>query len=158
MKKIFLVMMLSLMTLPVWAKFTNIDIPPECLIDGSTRTKPYHGNSDTSGWSMLKTYDGECEQVPELTSLEKEKLYTKLLAYFKKKNYTQTYENYSWGVQGIAIVEMNQEWRKFVDTLYFPLLKKLILSETRKEAPNTQKISMYNYAASIIGYDYKLIP
>ena len=144
--------MIAIFHLVAGAKFANIDVDPECLLDGTTRTKPYHGRSDTSSWSMPVIYSWNCISTSTLKDTQKEHIYTTLRWYFLKKWYI--IESTSW-TEGVY-ESMNEKWRNFVNKTYFPLLKKLHLAEFDRGYFDDRKIVIYMYAASVIGYDYRL--
>jgi len=156
MKKTIFFLLFCFLPISVSADFLDVEIDPECLINGETRSSPGDYESDTSSWHMPAIYAGECEETPELTGVQKDAIYETFLNYFIEKNIvTSRVSQYTDGTQKEYFV-MNTEGENFVYKHYFPFLKTKIDQERAKETPNYKHISIYQYAADIIGYDYMI--
>ena len=140
-----------------FAKFTIIDIEPECHINGLVCKTTGCLVSDTSSWRVPVAYQGECRQTPNLSDSEKENIYNTLYNFFNNSRYTESKLG-GW-VTGLTLEyseNLNKKWEDFVKNKYFPYIQKQVSKEIQKDSPNYQKISILNYAAHIIGYDYHL--
>jgi len=105
---------------------------------------------------MPTAYTGECDETPELSNSQKDAIYETFLNYFIEKNIvTSRVSQYTDGTQK-EYFDMNKAGETFINKYYFPFLQRKIQEEREKEKPNLKYISIYRYAADIIGYDYEL--
>lgn len=131
------------------------EIDPICSISGETYTNTCQGWSDTSSWSIPKAYDGVCEETPELTDAQKEKVFNFMNEFFTRHDM----KGILYGDVSTASndsMTLNLKGQKFLREKLFPAIGEFIVEEREKQKPNTNKIAVLNYVASIIGYDYYL--
>lgn len=134
------------------ASFMFQEIDPICSISWKTHTSFPWEISDTSSWSIPKAYDWECDKTPELSSETKEKVYTIMQNFFKKKNYLWAiyWEQWWYGWNN----SLNPAGQKFVNNKLFPAIINFIEKERNKTKPNTRNIALVNAMVQTIGYDY----
>lgn len=51
---------------------------------------------------------------------------------------------------------LNSEGIKFTQFKLFPKIQEIISQEIQKEDPDFKKISLLNYVAQVVGYDYEI--
>jgi len=146
MKKIFLILCLSIFSSGVDASFLYQEIDPICSISGTTHTSFPWEVSDTSSWNIPKAYDWECLETEKISWAEKRKIYTIMIDFLENNYYLDENVN-----SGFVV---NQEWRKFLQDRFFPRVQRFISQEVEKISPNMKQVAILNYAVSIIGYDY----
>lgn len=131
------------------ASFMYEKIESVCSITWITFTSSSAWKSDTSSWEIPVAYSWECKKTPELSQKIKEKIYKISSKYFSKYA-----EKNNWIMQDSSWIALNSEWKKVVKNKLFPIIKKIIAKEIKKENPNFKKIAVLNYFVKTIWYDY----
>lgn len=155
MKKIFISLVVLLWFVSTtFASCMYEEIDPQCNIAGETYVNSCQGWSDTSSWSMPIAYVGTCKEVESLTETEKKKIFIVVDNFFKKKDFKGTLYGFEGNTVDDSSSNLNPDGQKFVDEKLFPLIKKLINKEYKKNTPNVKNIAILNYIASVVKYDY----
>lgn len=148
MKKILLLLYISVIVFfpqEGYAKFAIVDIDPQCHINGRTCKTTGCQVSDTSRWSVPVAYKGECQSVPQLSASSQDKIFEIADNFFRNNEMYRTDREY---------LVLNSHGQEFVSKKLFPAIQVQIRGEMQKENPNYKIISIYQYLASVIGYDY----
>jgi len=145
-------MIVSVLTICVSADFMFEETDPYCTISGTTHNSFPGEISDTSSWFIPTVYEWECDTTPELSSNEKDKIFTIMLSFFEKYELIWPIygeENwYGWSDT------LNPKGQDFINDKFFPAIIKYISNQRAQENPNLKNIAILNYAVKTIGYDY----
>lgn len=155
--RIFSMVFLGVFFISSWVSAMCLyeETDPVCSVSGETYTNSCQGWSDTSAWSIPKAYDGVCEETPELTDEQKEKIFSYMNSIYTKHN-MKGILYWDESTASADSMTLNLKGQKFLREQLFPAIAKLINTEREKETPDTQKIAILNYVASMVGYDYYL--
>lgn len=155
-KKIFLVVaILSSCISSVGASFMYQETDPYCTISGTTHTSFPGEISDTSSWYIPTAYESACDETPELSQAEQERITNIMVNFFKENNFTGPV--YGWIDDEAAYGwddSLNPEWQIYVNKVFFPAVIKYINTERKKTNPNMMHVAILNQAVKTIGYDY----
>lgn len=160
MKKIIaLCALVWVFTGQVSASFLYQETDPYCSLTGTTHTSIPGEISDTSSWNIPTAYEGECDEIPELSFSEKEKIYQVMHSFFESQwYYGSLYGNPDDLENGIKAFgregTLNPLGQDFVNKKLFPVVSEFITQERAKNNPNLKNIAILNYAVKTIGYDY----
>lgn len=137
------------------ASFMYKEIDPVCSLTGTTHTYFPGEISDTSSWSIPVAYQGECDDISELTQTQKEKVYEIMLKFYEDKDFIWSLYGDDFSFSGSENT-LNPNGQNYVNKKLFPALIEYINKERNKINPNTKNIAIIHYVASIVGYDYFL--
>lgn len=149
---IIIMWILMLFISSVSADFMFEETDPYCSLTGTTHTSFPWEISDTSSWYIPTVYQWKCDQVLELSDVQKQRIFIVMDNFFEKNNY---YGPIYWEGAGQEWINtLNPEWQKFINNMLFPKMIDIVNSERLKQDPNEYIIATINYIAKIIGYDY----
>jgi len=113
---------------------------------------------------MPVAYNATCQNTPELSEAQTDRVYDILVKYYQKKDYLgSVYGTYTSGFDSppeIVVDDtantLNPRGQDFVNNKLFPAIKKRINSELEKSSPDMRIVALLNYISSTVGYDYYL--
>lgn len=157
MKKLLLAsgLLFALSSVSVFGSFMYEETEPCCSLTGQTHTSFPWEISDTSTWKIPTVYEAKCDTaVPELTQAEKDRVYKVMKNLFKEKSFMWPVyggsDGYGWDAT------LNPKGQKFVNEVLFPAMIQYIQTERKKSSPEYTHIALLNYAAKVVGYDYRI--
>jgi len=137
------------------ASFMYQETDPYCSISGTTHTSFPGEISDTSSWSIPTAYESACDETPELSEAEKERIRGIMVKFFRNNGFTWPvygWENNEFSYGGED--SLNPEGQMYVNKVFFPAVKEYINTQRQKSNPNMMNIAMLNEAVKTIWYDY----